>query len=116
MGNPLACAIACENIRLLLEDDWQVNIQGMESQLREHLEAALTLRDVADVRVLGAIGVIEMREPVQLVQLQPAFVQEGIWLRPFGKLVYMMPPYTISDEQLQYLCEKALIVLKRFFK
>lgn len=113
MGNPLACAIASESIDLLLEDDWQGNIKRIELALTQGLTPAAIFPSVANVRVLGAIGVIEMHQPVKLADIQPALVREGIWLRPFGKLVYTMPPYVISDEQLGKLCRATLNVLSQ---
>ena len=114
MGNPLACAIANASIDLLLGQDWQGNIARIEAALATGLAPCRERPGVAEVRVLGAIGVVEMTAPVPMREVQRRFVELGVWVRPFGRLVYLMPPYVISDAQLQRLCEATVQVVGEF--
>ncbi len=112
MGNPLACAIAVASLTLLQSQDMESRLKHIESIIKEEMQPAWTLDNVADVRVLGSIGVIETKEPVDVGEFQKACVEHGIWVRPFGKNVYIMPPYVISDEQLRYLIREMIEILK----
>ena len=103
MANPLACAVACASIRTLLSGDWSAQVQRIEAALRAGLEPCARSPRVRQVRVLGAIGVVEMAESVDVARAQARFVERGVWIRPFGKLVYLMPPYITSNAELAQL-------------
>jgi len=103
MANPLACAVACESIELLLADNWRAKVASIEQQMIDELTPFEQLSSVAAVRVKGAIGVIELNQPVNMHRAQPRLVELGVWIRPFGKLLYIMPPFVISSEDLRQL-------------
>lgn len=104
MANPLACAVANASINVLLNGNWQQNIIQIETMLIQGLDPCRQLKVVKDVRCLGAIGVVELYQDVDMAVIQKAFVDKGVWVRPFGKLVYLMPPYIISNAELNKLC------------
>ncbi len=112
MGNPLACAVANASLDVLLASNWQTRIAELENIMTNELNEVASLDQVNDVRVLGAIGVIELKKPVDMKQIQPAFVEKGVWVRPFGKLVYIMPPFIITDDQLTTLCRAIVDVVR----
>lgn len=108
MANPLACSIALASLRLLEEQDMSARVAHIESKLKELLRPAASMKGVREVRVLGTIGVMEMEEPVNMAEFQRRCVEKGIWVRPFGRLVYVMPPYIITDGQLTELVTKMI--------
>ena len=112
MANPLSCTAALTSIKLLLESDWQQNIKRIESLLTDKLKICSTFDNVKEVRVLGAIGVVEMEQAVNMKKITEAFINEGVWVRPFGKLVYLMPPFTINNDDLNILTTALVKIIR----
>ncbi|NTW69725.1 MAG: adenosylmethionine--8-amino-7-oxononanoate transaminase [Chlorobiaceae bacterium] len=112
MANPLACAVASASITLLGSYDWQAAVTRLEAGLREGLEPCRTYSSVADVRVLGAIGVVELHRPVEMRVVQQQLVDRGVWVRPFGRLIYLMPPFIIPQAELSLLCKAVCDVVE----
>ena len=112
MANPLACAVALESLRLLSETDMKARVAHIESVIKDAIAPAADFDNVADVRVLGTIGVIEMKEPVDVGEFQKRCVERGVWIRPFGRNVYIMPPYIITDDQLRYLIDQMIELVR----
>ena len=108
MANPLACAIAVESLKMLNEQDMASRVAHIENRIRQPISPAASLPGVKDVRVLGSIGVIEMNEPVNLAEFQRKCIDRGIWVRPFGRNVYVMPPYVISDDDIETLITQTI--------
>ncbi|SMF36099.1 adenosylmethionine-8-amino-7-oxononanoate aminotransferase [Alteromonadaceae bacterium Bs31] len=113
MANPLACAVSNKSLELLFNNDWQAKVNNIETQLNSQLAQCRDLPNVADVRVLGAIGVVETLAPVEMAKIVPLFVEEGVWLRPFGNRVYVMPPYITTNAELFSLTEAMHKVLQK---
>ena len=112
MGNPLATAVALENIDLLLSYDWQAEVRRIEKALRSGLAPARRMPGVADVRVLGAIGVVQLDHDVDIVNATQAAVDNGVWLRPFRDLIYTMPPYICTDGDIVTITQAMLAAVK----
>ena len=111
MANPLACSVAVASIDLLVHGDWRKKVLEIEEGLSVGLEPCRSFDGVADVRVIGAIGVVEVEQPVDMAFAQKLFVERGVWVRPFGKLVYLMPPYIITGQQLGTLTDAVCSVV-----
>lgn len=112
MANPLACSVALASINLLLETEWEQKVSFIEAELQQGLAKCGDLANVVDVRVLGAIGVVELDKQVNMHTVPAEFVSRGVWVRPFGKLVYVMPPYIIETDDLNKLCDAIFDVVK----
>lgn len=113
MANPLACSVGAASVGLLLQSDWRRTIDDIELTLSQGLSPCKEMSHVEDVRVLGAIGVVELKNPVNMAEIQKAFVDMGVWVRPYGKLIYLMPPYCISSEDLSYLAKVVVEVVAK---
>ncbi|HCH25743.1 MULTISPECIES: adenosylmethionine--8-amino-7-oxononanoate transaminase [Psychrobacter] len=111
MGNPLACAVACASIDLILSYDIERRTADMQAVMESQLAPAATLDGVKEVRCLGAVAVIELDEAVDMPVFQSLLIKNGIWVRPFGKLVYIMPPFVMTDDELVTLCQSLLTVV-----
>lgn len=111
MANPLSCAIALESLKMLREQDMAAKLKHLETLLKDNLEPARSIQGVDDVRVIGSIGVIQLKRSVDVGKFQKRCVEEGVWIRPFGKNAYIMPPYIISDDQLKTLCKKLVLLV-----
>jgi len=112
MANPLACAAANASIELLCAGDWRGSVARIAAALTDGLAPCRGLPGVAEVRVLGAIGVVEMQAPVPMRAIQARFVDLGVWVRPFGRLIYLMPPYVIDPADLAALCRAVVQVVR----
>lgn len=114
MANPLACAVALASTRLLLDSPWQQRIREIEDIMTQRLAPARQFPNVEDVRVLGGIGVIQVDRPIDLGRFQKQCIEEGVWIRPFGKNAYIMPPYlAVTDSQLHRLCDALLRLVSK---
>ena len=116
MGNPLACAVACASIDLILSYDIETRTANMQRTMEQALTPAAQLAGVAEVRCLGAVAVIELHDAVDMPTFQSLLIDHGIWVRPFGKLVYIMPPYVITDDELTTLCQALLKVVRTYLE
>jgi adenosylmethionine---8-amino-7-oxononanoate aminotransferase len=112
MGNPLACAVGNASLEILMQGNWQQQVLSIEQQLSELLPEIGQLDCVKAVRWLGAIGVVELYEPVNMAEIQKSFVDAGVWIRPFGKLIYIMPPFIITPQELSCLTVAIMRSLK----
>ena len=113
MGNPLACSVALASTLMLLESPWEARVNAIAQGLKKGLMPLAGMPHVADVRVLGAIGVVELTHPVDMATIQARFVDKGVWVRPFGKLVYVMPSFVMNAEDLATLTAAMVEVIKQ---
>ncbi len=112
MANPLACAVAVASVKLLLSSPWQDAIRNIESLLRAGLAPCAGLDGVADVRALGAIGVVEMDRPVDRTNAMSYFIERGAWIRPFGNVIYLMPPFCIGEVDIALLTDAIVAAVR----
>lgn len=115
MGSPLACSVALASLELIIDGDYAKRARHIESQLKPYLQPLSEYTQVSDVRILGAIGVIELKESIDMPRFQQLLIKHKVWVRPFGKLVYIMPPIIMSDDELALLCERLTQVLSEYW-
>lgn len=115
MGNPLACSVALASLELIIDGDYAKRARHIESQLKSYLQPLSDYKQIAEVRVLGAIGVIELNEAVDMPRFQQLLIKHKVWIRPFGRLAYMMPPIIMDDTELALLCERFIAVLEEYW-
>jgi adenosylmethionine-8-amino-7-oxononanoate aminotransferase len=108
--------VARASLGLLLDNDWASQVARIGRLLTIGLAPCRNLSYISDVRILGAIGVVELKEPVRMAEIQTAFVKEGVWVRPFGRLVYVMPPYITDDQDLAFLTKSLVKVVAEHFR
>ncbi len=113
MGNPLACAVAEANLQIVQRNEWQAQVAAIEAHFQTALTPLRAEENVADVRIIGAIGVVETCRAVDMAALQAFFVEQGVWIRPFGKLIYLMPPFEIQTDELQRLTDAVAAAVVR---
>ncbi len=113
MGNPLACAVAVASLKLLQESHWEANVRRINAHFQATLPTLSSLPQVVDIRIIGAVGIVEMKAPVDMGEAQKLFVEEGVWIRPFGKNVYLMPPFVITDQELRQLTSALAEVVRK---
>ena len=114
MANPLACAAACAALDIYAGRDWLKEVSRIQAKLRAALAPFAGRAGVRDVRVCGAIGVVETEREMSAARLQPEFVKRGVWIRPIGRLLYLMPPFVVSDAELDVLTSAFAEVLEEF--
>ncbi|MBK4775306.1 adenosylmethionine--8-amino-7-oxononanoate transaminase [Candidatus Pantoea edessiphila] len=112
MGNPMACAVAVENLNILQNNDWVHQVGNIEKQLFKFLLPLKNSQQVSDIRILGAIGVVETNRSIDIAAIQNFFVRQGVWIRPFGKLIYLVPPYIIKEHELKKLIESIFLAIE----
>ena len=112
MGNPLACAVAAANMQILARNEWPAQVAAIEAHFQAALAPLRHEKNVADVRIIGAIGVVETRRAVSMAAMQAFFVDAGVWIRPFGKLIYLMPPFIIQAHELQKLTDAVAAAMR----
>lgn len=116
MANPLACAVAAESVAMVAEGQWREQVSRVEAGLERGLRPLADLPGVADVRVLGAIGVVELEHDAPMRETTEAAMAEGVWIRPFGRLIYTMPPYICTDEDIAQICRGITAAVKEATK